>query len=84
MANNTSVLDVIRNHHITNAQELTAFFLGDESKGILTPYQDGYGEQLWDMYLKELRGFYDCVLKKKVSKKQNKRNKRNNNQPIKK
>ena len=69
MDKNRTILSVIRHNHITNAQELTAFLMGDESKGILTPYPKGYGVQLWKERLKVLRGFYGCVLKKKVSKK---------------
>ena len=76
MDKNRTISNVIRQNNITNARELTTFLLGDESKGILTPYPKGYGKQLWKEKIKELRGFYDSVLKENSSKKQKRRNKK--------
>lgn len=79
MDKNRTISNVIRQNHITNARELTAFLMGDESKGILTPYPKGYGKQLWKEKIKELRGFYDSVLKENSSKRQKRRNKKHQN-----
>lgn len=63
-----TVLQVIDENHITNAQQLTAFFLNDSSKGVLSSYQEGYGEMLWEERMRLLRDFYAYLLpKKKIS-----------------
>lgn len=65
-----TLLQVIDENHITNAQQLTAFFWSDNSKGIITPYPKGYGESLWEDRIKQIRAFYaDVLTKKKYSRK---------------
>lgn len=75
MADNAmSILDVIQHHHIFNAEELTAFFLRDASKGILTPYPKGFGVTLWKNELTALAAFYG-VCRNRRKMKRNQRNK---------
>ena len=59
-----TVLQVIDENHITNAQQLTAFFLNDSSKGVLSSYQEGYGEMLWEERMRLLRDFYATYCQK--------------------
>lgn len=71
-----TLLQVVEENHITNAQQFTAFFLNDSSKGFLSPYPKGYGESLWEEKLNLLRTFYAITLpKRKYRKKGQKPNK---------
>jgi hypothetical protein len=63
-----SLLQVIDENHITNAQQLTAFFWNDNSKGVLTPYPKEYGESLWEDRIKRIRAFYADVLQNKKNR----------------
>lgn len=68
-----TVLQVIDENHITNAQQLTAFFLNDSSKGVLSSYQEGYGEMLWEERMRLLRDFYAYLLPKRKYRKKGRR-----------
>jgi hypothetical protein len=68
-----TVLQVIGEKHITNAQQLTAFFLNDSSKGVLSPYQERYGEMLWKERMRLLRALYADLLPKRIYRKKGRR-----------
>ncbi len=53
-----TLINVINAHQIRDTRQLTAFLTGDERKGIITPYPDGYGASLWVPRLQALRDFY--------------------------
>ncbi len=64
MANST-VISIIETHRIRNAHQLTEFLMGDENKGIITPYPERYGASLWMPRLKALKDFYGVNTRKK-------------------
>ncbi len=61
----STVIGIIETHRIRNAQQMTAFLTGDESKGIITPYPEGFGASLWVPRLQALKDFYGVNTRKK-------------------
>ncbi len=60
----SAVISIIETHQIRNAQQLTAFFTGDESKGIITPYPEGFSASLWLPRLQALKEYYGVTNRK--------------------
>ncbi|MCR4995632.1 MAG: hypothetical protein K6A32_09730 [Bacteroidales bacterium] len=70
---NDTLIHVITALKIRNARQFTAFLTGDKTKGVLTPYPEGYGASLWVPRLQTLREYYGANTKKE--RKHNKKHK---------